>query len=184
MLAQRSPTSFITGVEIDEAACLQASENMANSPWWNRLRAVNASIQDFSKSTVITFDLIVSNPPFFSGGTFSHTQSKNSVRHTVKLPHGDLLYAVKNLLGTNGRFCTVLPNIEGLRFKELAANYGLFCSRLTEVYSAKGKPVERLLMCFERAVKPIERNKLSIQSESGQLSDEYVRLTEDFYLNL
>lgn len=185
MLAQRSPHSQIHAVEIEAEAYHQASENMKNSPWPDRLTAFHTSIQEFSRNGNLTYDLIVSNPPFFTGGTFSSSQEKNSVRHTVKLPHGDLLNAVRKLLSEKGRFCTILPVMEGLRFKEMAATYGLYCSMLTQVLPAIGKPVERLLMKFEKNVNPFEKNELVIQKKAGgSWTDDYKTLTQDFYLKL
>ena len=68
MLAQRAPLAQVSGIEIDEAACEQAVENMQASPFADRLKAELMPIQDFAKLSRSEFDLIVSNPPFFSGG--------------------------------------------------------------------------------------------------------------------
>lgn len=184
ILAQRTEQAVIHGVEIDPDACEQANENMQASPWGGRLTAFHASVQSFARRADAKYDLIVSNPPFFSGGTFSTSQDKASVRHTVKLPHGDLLNAVRTMLNKDGRFCAILPHLEGLRFKEMASNYNLFCSKIMEVRSKPGKPVERLLLQFEREVKPIVKEELTIQQDDGNgWSSQYLALTGPFYLN-
>lgn len=183
MLAQRALDAQIQAVEIDGEACAQAEENMQNTPWAARLKAFPIAIQDFTAAHDHTYDLMVSNPPFFSGGTFSHNQDRNSVRHTVKLPHGDLLSAVRSLLSDTGRFCVILPYIEGLRFQELARDYNLYCTRITEVKPKADKPIERLLLQFERYEKPLQRDSLTIQLEGrNEWTDAYVALTGDFYL--
>ncbi len=184
MLAQRTGTADIHAVEIDEAACGQAATNMASSPWADRLTAIRSSVQDFSKTTRQQYGLIVSNPPFFTGGTFSNSQDKNAVRHTVKLPHGDLLVAVRSLLAPDGKFCAILPNLEGLRFIELASTYGLFCSKITGVKPLENKPVERLLLQFGHSEQTLVKDELVIQ-KSGSANDwteEFVALTGAFYL--
>lgn len=184
MLAQRSENASIHAVEIDEEACSQAGENMQNSPWANRLEAFHLPIQDFVKKTPNRYDLIVSNPPFFSGGTFSSSQDKNSVRHTIKMPHGDLLSAVRHLLTDDGKFCVILPYLEGLRFKEMANRYNLYATKLMEVVPKNGKPVERLLLQFERQVKPLQKNSLVIHNGNGanEWTESYKSLTGDFYV--
>ncbi len=182
MLAQRSEDSLIHAVEIDTDAFEQAAENMKNCPWSERLQAFHASIQDFANTAQARYDLIVSNPPFFSGGTFSNSQDKNSVRHTVKLPHGDLLMAARKLLSLNGKFCAVLPSMEGLRFREMASSYNLYCTKLTEVKPKPEKPVERLLLQFERQVKPLQKNTLTIHPDTDSTwTQEYAELTGAFY---
>ncbi len=184
MLAQRTKDSAVDAVEIDEAACGQARENMERTSWSERLRAFPLSIQDYAKTKATRYDLIVSNPPFFSGGTFSGSQDRNAVRHTVKLPHGDLLGAVRSLLAPDGRFCVVLPFMEGLRFRELANHYHLYCTRMTEVVPREGKPVARLLLQFEPSLRPVVKDRLAIADENGRWTEAYKELTEPFYLKI
>ncbi len=184
MLAQRSADATIHAVEIDEEACSQATENMQKTAWAGQLHAFNISIQEFAKTHSNKYDLIVSNPPFFSGGTFSSSQDKASVRHTVKLPHGDLLLATRSLLRENGKFCVILPHLEGLRFKEMAGTYNLYCSKTTEVRPKPGKQVERLLLQFEREVKPMKKEELIIWKNEEEWTEEYKELTGEFYIKI
>lgn len=185
MLAQRNPELIVHAVEIDEVACQQARSNVEQSPWPDRVTVFFDSIQDFAKTNVEPYDLIVSNPPFFSGGTFSDNHDRNSIRHTIKLPHGDLLAATRKLLSKAGRFCVILPYVEGLRFEEMAKQYHLFCTKIMEVRSLADKPVERLLMQFERISGPVEKTELIIQKEGrNNWTDEYIELTGAFYLNM
>ena len=44
MLAQRNPLSQVTAIEIDEAAATQAEENIARSPWANRIKVIMISV--------------------------------------------------------------------------------------------------------------------------------------------
>lgn len=183
ILAQRAFNAEVHGVEIDSDAAQQASQNMATSPWPGRLQTFATSIQDFTASSNGQYDLIVSNPPFFSGGTFSDNNDRMAVRHTIKLPHGDLLSAVRKLLAPSGCFAVILPHLEGLRFRELANSYHLFCTRLTEVHSRPDKPAERLLLQFECQVNPLQKDSLCIHSGDGpDYTEEYIGLTREFYL--
>jgi tRNA1Val (adenine37-N6)-methyltransferase len=186
MLGQRAPQMLVHGVEIDATAYEQAADNMRAAPWASRMQVFHAAIQDYAAApSVENYDLIVSNPPFFTGGVFSYNQARNSVRHTVKLPHSDLLGAVRSLLSDQGRFCLVLPYIEGLRFQELASSYHLYCTRVTEVHSKAGKPIERLLMQFEKRQKDTQIDKLVILiGDNNEWTEEYRRLTGEFYLDI
>jgi tRNA1Val (adenine37-N6)-methyltransferase len=186
MLAQRNAQAEIHGVEIDSDSAEQASSNFKASPWADRLRVHRSAVQDFDKTHFGSFDLIVSNPPFFTGGVIATRETRNHARNTVRLPHGDLLQVVRRRLSENGRFCLVLPLLEGLRFREMAENtYGLQCTRLTEVRSKAHKPVERLLMEFALAQGPVrECSDLVLQGDDGSLTDAYTSLTKMFYLNL
>lgn len=193
MLAQRSegerdghsPGMHILGVEIEKSSYQQACENIAHSHWSQRLEMVHSSVQKFMDQTDKTFDLIISNPPFFTGGTLSESQTRNDVRHTVKLPHNDLLRAVKKLMSPKGHFSVILPMMEGYRFIELAEQYRLYLSRKTQVFSRPGKPMERLLLEFSHQDgSRVEADDLYIHPEKGNgFSPEYQKLTGEFYLN-
>ena len=184
MLAQRNQQAQVDAVEIDSVACRQAAENMSASPFADRLTAVDTSVQDYSLQNE-KYDLIVSNPPFFSGGTLTGNSDRDAVRHTVKLPHGALLLAVQRMLSREGKFAVILPFIEGLRFEEMAASYNLYCIRKTEVKPKADKPVERLLLEFARDKAEAKSNFLVIQKEErNDWTEEYMKLTGDFYLNM
>ncbi|MFT5773225.1 MAG: tRNA1Val (adenine37-N6)-methyltransferase, partial [Algoriphagus sp.] len=64
MLAQRFSEAKIVAVELDEQAAMQAGENFEHSRFSEQLSISHAAIQDFSVSN--KFDLIVSNPPYFT----------------------------------------------------------------------------------------------------------------------
>jgi tRNA1Val (adenine37-N6)-methyltransferase len=101
----------------------------------------------------------------------------------VKLPHNDLLRVVRDLLSETGQFALILPYLEGLRFQELALDYNLHCTRITEVKPKKDKSIERLLMEFSRVEKIIEKEELIIQNEgANQWTTQFRNLTGEFYL--
>ena len=60
MTAQRSPSSKVTAIEIDPDAAVQATENVASSPFADRISVVQSSIQDYRPA--MTFHTIVSRP--------------------------------------------------------------------------------------------------------------------------
>ena len=186
MLAQRAPAATaIHGVEIDPLAARQAEENVRQSPYADRLSIFEQSIQDFADHKSFDYDLIVSNPPFFTGGTLSANHDRNAVRHTVKLAHGDLLRAVQELLSEEGKFSVILPYLEGLRFSERAEHYKLFNTRVTEVRPLADRPVERLLMEFRkrRPAQPPQPEKLVLRTgKPDEYTEAFRTLTRDFYL--
>jgi len=67
MLAQRSSAITIDGLEVDPSAYMQTVDNFENSDWSDRLYCYNTSFQKFVDDTnKETYDLIVSNPPFYT----------------------------------------------------------------------------------------------------------------------
>jgi tRNA1Val (adenine37-N6)-methyltransferase len=185
MIAQRNEEANILGIDIDEAASKQAKDNMAATSWGGRLKAQAISIQQLNRTSTQKFDLIVSNPPFFSGGTFSNNQDRNNIRHTIKMSHSDLLRSAQNMLTPNGRFEVILPFLEGLRFIEMAETYNLYCQKQTSVYPKKDKRIERLLLSFGFEKKELVESSIVIQHEErNDFTKEYIDLTKDFYLKM
>lgn len=184
MLAQKNENLIIDAVDIDKNAFIQSRDNFLLNHLEKRIFAHHADFLEFQQQKDKKYDVIVSNPPFFSGGTFSFNENKASVRHTIKLGHGNLLLGVKKLLSKEGRFFVILPYLEGIRFIEMAEKYGLFLSCLTEVYSRENKPVERLLMCFssKKEIQPLKDKLKILKNESEMYSDEFIQLTKDLYL--
>jgi len=181
--AQRWEDSDIYAVEIEAKLAQLAAENFAHSPWHDRLNIDHSSIQKFSEESAQKFDLIVCNPPFFTGGTLSMHLDKNAVRHTIKLSHADLLLCVKKLLNANGIFAVVLPYIEGLRFIEIAALHGLHCKEMKMIRSKSGKPIERILLSFSLISIPFNKSEMILMESDGVTkTPEYATLVNAFYL--
>ena len=184
MAAQKNKKANIIGIEIDPSAAEEAQINVSNSPWQKKITIINQSIQDYANESNQKFDCIISNPPFFTGGTLSTSQDKKSVRHTVKLSHNALLSAVRTLLNESGRFSVVLPYIEGLRFIEMAQTYNMYPIKMTEVYPDQSKKLERLLISFgKKEIADVEPDKIYIRDASTKdFSEAYKEMTKDFYL--
>ncbi|MEO5581230.1 MAG: methyltransferase domain-containing protein [Saprospiraceae bacterium] len=184
ILAQRlSGKSEIHSIDVDDKAIVQSTNNFKNSPWPENFVVHHSSIQDFAMNSNDRFDLIISNPPFFTGGLLSENNDRNDVRHTIKLPHGDLLLAVSKLLKSEGSLAIILPYLQGLRFIEISESYRLYPFRITEVKSRMDKTIERLLIQFRKGKSMVLQNEIIIHSEGDEFSSEYKSLTRDFYLN-
>ena len=170
-------------LEIHPPSAALARRNFAASPWAERLQVLEMSVQDFAQSADNQFDLIVSNPPFFSERTVSPDPTRRLGRHTATLPPDDLLEAVARLLAPKGKFCVVLPALEGQRLCEMAVPLGLYWTKITQVRSRPEKPVERWLIQFERDPYPFERAELLIYEQGERYSAAFRELTGEFYLH-
>jgi tRNA1Val (adenine37-N6)-methyltransferase len=183
MLAQRT-TAIIVAVEIDKNAFEQAKENFSNSKWNNRLYIYNQSIQDFSKITDKQYDLIISNPPYFSNAYRPENDARSFARHNVALSFEDLLEAVSVVISDSGKFAVVLP-IEAENFIELARNYDLYLVRKCTVLPNNSKPTKRLLLEFSKEKDVLKTENLVIEEEQRhQYSQDYINLTKEFYLKM
>lgn len=188
MIAQRvGATVKIIGIDTDVGACHDAKTNARQSPFASNITIFNQSLQAFHNGYVDTFDLIVSNPPFFTDGTHSKNSVKAQARHAITLPHLELIQLVSELLSDTGKFCVILPHSEGLKFVQNANEYGLFAELITEVISKPNRPIERMLICFSKRNVTTVVTKLTMRTEFDNESHtdytkEYKELTKNFYL--
>lgn len=190
MLAQRSEKNglHIDAVEIDEASAEEAAANVQGSPWPGRVSVICDSVQDFSARTAARYDLIVSNPPFFSGSLLAPDPARAAARHAVSLTLDELLVSTNALLSLHGRFCVVIPSLDVTRFLETAARHGLTPGRITDVYPKPRVPAKRCLIELRRSENPLApgeplRDEITIElSSRHDYSPEYISLTSDFYL--
>jgi tRNA1Val (adenine37-N6)-methyltransferase len=182
MIAQRSEAQ-VDAVEIDEQAAKQAIENVNNSPWTDRINVLNKSFQDFSELEHKTYDLIVSNPPYFQNSMFAPDKKRTDARHNSNLKLEDLLSGVNKLLCNDGKLSIILPYLEGNMFILKASEEGLYCVRQTKVLPKPGRDPKRLLLEFQRTKEPLNEQEIIIElNKRHEYSEAYKNLTKDFYL--
>jgi tRNA1Val (adenine37-N6)-methyltransferase len=184
MLAQRSD-AIITAVDAEENACEQATINFNSSPWTDRLTIVHSKIQDLNADE--KFDLVVSNPPYFSGYYSSDDLSRDIARSAdILLSYEDLIASAKRLLKEDGRLSLILPADQQERIIAIANQYELAISRLTLVKTKNTKEAKRVLLEFVNTSNEVKLilDELVIQSDdNGRVyTQEYIKLTKDFYL--
>ena len=182
--AHKNKDAKIDAVEIDELCCLEAQHNVSQCPACNRIKVIKKSIQDFAIDSMIEYDHILCNPPFFSGGTLNDNDidNKDTIRQTTKLAHGELLIAVTKLLKQGGEFSVILPYMEGLRFAELAGRNRLNLFERVNVKIKENESVDRVLLSFifAKTVDKVKESTLIIYDQSGEYSEKYSLLTQEF----
>jgi tRNA1Val (adenine37-N6)-methyltransferase len=190
MMAQKAQhTCLIDGIDIDAVATEQAKSNAQNCPWALQLSIQNLSLQQFPLTT--GYDLIVSNPPYFSinvsaNKTYS-SKTRLDARQTIELDHPTLLQEVTKRLSANGKFCCVLPSDVANILVVDAETVGLYCTRELQVKPKPQTHVTRRLLEFSRSTKLKTSEKrleeINIYNHLGSYSKEYIALCKDYYLN-
>lgn len=182
MLAQRSKAE-ISAIEPDNYSFEQACSNFKNSPWNNRIKAENVDLQNFNPVDV-TFDLIVSNPPFFSSSLKNPDPRKAAARHNDSLTAEELLKGTARLMTEEGRLQVILPYVEGNLFIAEAHEYGLYCNNILKIKPLATSEIRRLILTFSRKrLKATERFLVIEKGERHDFTEDYKNLTKDFYLN-
>ncbi len=187
MLAQRCDAMTIDAVELDENAYEQSVANFEDSDWGDRLYCYNASFQEFSdeiSEEEETYDLIVSNPPFYTDDFKTQDVSRNKARFTSSLSFEALIIGVSKILSEKGVFSVVVPFKEETNFIALAKENNLFLNRLCRVKGHETSEIKRTLMEFSFYEIELKQEILVIETARHNYTEAYVELTKDFYLKM
>ena len=175
MLMQRCPEAEVEGIDIDDVAVEQACKN--------GVKAFVSSLQEWQE----TYDLVVSNPPYFQNSLKNPDEGRKTARHTDTLSYAELIQHSARLLKENGQLALILPAEAEAEVRQLAAAERLYLTRATRVYSKESKPVRRVLLCFaklkiEDLKFEILEDTLVLEDEKGGRSAAYSELCKEFYL--
>ena len=185
MIAQRSNAEQIDALEIDEEAYEQCVENFENSPWGDRLFCFHAGLDEFVDEPEDEYDLIISNPPFYSEDYKTENSQRDLARFQEAMPFDDLVEAADVLLSENGIFAVIIPYKEEEKFIDLCAEVELFPVKVTRIKGTPNTEIKRSLLAFKRYELPVlEADELVIETSRHKYTEEYIDLTKDFYLKM
>lgn len=180
MLAQRCTEAVITGIDIDTPSAEEATLNFKSSPWSDRLKALNIDLNDYHPLN--NFDLIVSNPPYYNSSLINQSSREATARHSVQLYFSDICAFSDKYLSPEGRLSLIFPSGIFPLWKCIAASFALFPSNVIYVRTTDKKPPKRVIAEFVKGSKVSTSERTLTLLNNGKKSEEYFRLTEDFYL--
>lgn len=181
MLAQRFPLAQITALEIDLQASQQAEENFKQSPWAGRIKSFCIDYKTFEPSTC--FDLIVSNPPFFSEDTVPPEARRAKARSLSSFLPDYFFRKCNTWLAPNGRLQLILP-LQNLTFwTSTAQKNAWFAVEQLRVQGRSHSPAKRVLCTFEKNRKTPVESYLILETERHHPTEAYRQLCKDFYLH-
>ncbi|OJJ19025.1 hypothetical protein BKI52_19585 [marine bacterium AO1-C] len=190
MLAQRLctdvlPEMYIDAVEIDEKAYEQACQNVAASPWTDRVRVHHQAIQAYAQSSDQTYDFIITNPPFFENHLKTQHKAQNQALHSESLSFDELLTAITQLLNKEGTLAVLLPVYQMEQFAQKATNVGLHLTQSLRIHNHPNKRDFRMIAYFERAaIQHPPKQELFIRDAHQQYTPAFIALLKDYYLHL
>ncbi|WP_293870071.1 methyltransferase [Flavobacterium sp.] len=184
MLSQRINAQQIDAIEIDENAFEQCVENFENSPWGDRLFCFHASLDEFMDEPDEEYDIIISNPPFYTEDFKTDNEQRALARFADALPFEDLVEAAHLLLAEKGILAVIIPFKEEEKFIGLANDFELYPFKITRVKGTPAAEIKRSLLAFSRYEKEVSIDELIIETSRHQYTEEYVALTKDFYLKM
>jgi tRNA1Val (adenine37-N6)-methyltransferase len=181
MLAQKINAAIDT-VEIDETAFNQAKENIAQSPWKEKINIFNSDIAEFKTNK--KYDYIISNPPFFESDLKSDDEKKNFAKHDTSLTLTGLLNSVATHLSEDGFFAVLLPYHRSIYFEEESSKLNFYLTKKILVKQTSKHDYFRAMLIFSRIKSATVTYEITIKNEAGNYNTEFIELLKDYYLYL
>ena len=173
LLCSQNEHCTVTGLEIDENAHLAALENIRRNDLSSRMESICADLRSVSERfSPGSFDVCVSNPPYFSGGPAS--RNTPIARREDLCSVRELMAVAAHAVKYGGDFFLVhRPE----RLAELIAagtEHSLELKRLALVRHRQDGPVSLILLQFRKGAKPgLLWEELSLRNPDGSPTPVY-----------
>lgn len=146
--------AHIDGVEIQREGYLNSLESIKLNKMDN-ISIFNDDIKDFYKTLESdTYDVVVSNPPYFMGNNHNINEMKKVARHSLSLDYKDVIVISKKILKNNG-FLSIVHRPENLMdILMFMRSNNIEPKKIRFVYPYKGKNANILLVEGAKNGKP------------------------------
>ncbi len=182
MVAQRNATAIIDAIDIDHNAIEEATLNFNHSPWSSRLTAIECDFNNMDREH--RYDLIISNPPYFTNGVLPTGDARTTARHTETLNYHQLIDGAARLLSDNGSLAIITPIEAEGEVVQSSVFASLPVRKIMRVIPVEGAAPKRILWLLSRRVIPYSDQTMTIAHKNGSFTSEYVALTGSFYLKM
>lgn len=182
----------IDAIDIDRPSVEEAAANFANSPWKDHLTALRTGLASFGIGR--SYDLILSNPPYFDSSLKAPEARRNSARHVADpetspgvepLSFREILEYSERTLRPGGRVCMVLPADLEKPLLRHAAMCGFRPWKTLRVKTVERKSPARLIVQFRRKPEAFDSvdETLTLCDQKGKRTPWYASLVSDYLLD-
>ena len=173
LLCSRYDNCRVTGLELSESAHLQAMENIRANGLSSRMESICTDLRHLSAETVPgSFDVCVSNPPYFTGGPASKATPLARRDDCCSIP--ELMASAASALKFGGDFYLVHKPERLAELISAASVRKLEAKRLCLLRHRADGPVALVLLAFRKGAKPgLTIEEWALHHADGTPSDLY-----------
>lgn len=190
MMAQRFANAIVDAIDIDSQTIDIAAGNFLRSPWSRRLNAENISLQQFtqrhSDNRRDPYDLIVSNPPYFTNSLKNNEPRRRTARHDDTLSLAQLLQCASTLMTHGGRIAIIIPSGDTQRAIDEAHSNRMSLTDRTDIVNHLGDKPKRSVLQFTQTADNADINSrhatVALRDADNNYSAAYQQLTQPFLL--
>ncbi len=183
MMAQRYDCP-VDGIEIEPSSHAQSMINIALSPWEERLQVYNEDAR--THSMLHSYDLIVTNPPFYEKSLLSVDKARNLAMHDSGLTLSILLDVILRHLSPDGSFGILLPTDRSIIFEEMAIKKGCVTIDRLMVKQSPAHGYFRTILHMQKGTDHIGGKvyEMAIRDSEGVYSEAFRSMMQPYYLSV
>jgi tRNA1Val (adenine37-N6)-methyltransferase len=180
--AQRFQIAQIDAIDINSEVIELAKYNFKNSPWPNRMIANNIDLNDFSPKK--SYNLIVSNPPFFRNGLKPKSHINRETKHIESLKVPAIFSFSQQHLESEGNLNLIFPFTELEYLIAIGKSFNFSPVRITRVFPKVNLPSKRILISFKKGINNnLTEDSLILENDSRHdYHESYKKLCKELYL--
>lgn len=186
MLLYANKDATSTMIEIDPDASRDIEENMQQTIFTNRCNIINKDLRDVCLNE--KFDLIVSNPPYFSDDKIhSYDDRRTLARHEnpAGLHFYDLVKISSTMLDENGRICIIIPTDRLNDIRRFIVSCNLMIDEIVKIYTVYDDTQPKRIILSARHIDPnryvmSNTSKLYTNNPDGTKHQDYLHLVKKF----
>jgi len=149
LLCAKDGNCHVTGIELDPIAHAAAQENILRNALQSRMESICTDLRSFSERQ---YDLILSNPPYYSGGPASRQTPQARREDFCTLE--DVFRSASANVKFGGDFYIVHKPERLSELCVLASRYSLEPKRLRLVHHTAGDNITLVLLACRKGAKP------------------------------
>lgn len=178
LMGQENPNAQIDFVEVQSEYTADFQRTIQQPLFQNRCFLHPLSIQEFQ--TTKSYDLIVSNPPYYTDALLGQNVFLNKAKHVQELTLELLLFHVSRLISEEGQFFFIWPSEKESEIHEVIHQSGLFLNTQIQVYGKPGR-LKRFVFGLSKQNTATTHHSFLIRNEDNSYSEQYKEATRSFH---
>lgn len=179
MLASRYATIHLTAIDPHLGAIQDARLNFERSSYQGRLVLHAAHLK--ALVGVSTFDVIVSNPPYFIDSLATTITENQQAKHCTAEQYFELLTDMMACLKPGGQIWLILPSVIAKQTSTFFQDFGFFNTQQLRFHANELKRNKRWVLCFERQNKALISQEFFLRNNDGSFHDDYRKLAGSYH---
>lgn len=175
MLAQELPSCEVVGIEVDHLSALEARHNAEHSPFAKRIEIIEGDFRSYQP--IEPFDLVISNPPYFTATHGNSDLRETVAKHAVELSAEAFFHHCDA-----PTVAIIVAQSSATTYIQAAQESGLNLAEQVDVITKMGKTPQRQILLFTQIETEPMQSQITILQGDGRhdYTEEYRRLLRPF----